>query len=231
MLAGGGPVNSTVGRLQARMRGIEDLTNTDEPAITLIRRWVQDAEVSCVLLPPSSQRQQVLLSVQVTTHSTLGAVAYETGGILIDDGWLRLLGSGHERLRRTLPSRNDGRSDGFYLVGDDAAGGFFAINGGALGSELKAVHYWSPDSLEWENLGLGFTDFLSAFMTSNITKFYEGLRWSNWRADMEGLPGDRCFAFHPFLWTKEGSLEGSHRATVPVSEAFDMKVDVVRQLS
>src|SRR5215467_6693496 len=110
------------------MRGIEELTNTDDSAITLIRQWVKDAEVPCVLLPPSAQRQEVLLSVQVTTHSTLGELAYETGGLLIEYGWLRLLGSGHERLRRTLPSWNEGRSEGFYLVADDAAGGFFAIN-------------------------------------------------------------------------------------------------------
>ena len=31
--------------------------------------------------------------------------------------------------------------------------------------------------------------------------------------------------------TKEGLLERSQRATVPISEAFDMKVDIVRQLS
>jgi hypothetical protein len=213
------------------MRSIEELTGTNEPAIALIRQWVADAEVPCVILPPSAQRETVLLAVQVTTRSTLGALAYETGGLLIDDGWIRLLGSGHERLPRTLASWNTGRSDGYYLVGDDAAGGFFALNGGALGAQLHAVYYWSPDSLEWECLDLGFTDFVGAFMTGRTAKFYEGLRWSTWRTDVQSLPGDRCFAFYPFLWAKEGSLASSHRATVPVSEAYDMKLDIVRQLS
>jgi hypothetical protein len=36
--------------------------------------------------------------------------------------------------------------------------------------------------------------------------------------------------FFPFLWTKEGSPEGSHRSTVPMSETWDMKLDIVRQL-
>src|SRR5262245_52820171 len=208
------------------MRTFEKLTATTEPAIDLLRGWVADAEVPAVLLPPSAERAEVLLSVQVTTHSTLGALAYETGGLLLDDGWVRLLGSGHARLQRTLPSWNAGRSNGFYLVGDDAAGGFFALNGGGLGPETKAVHYWAPDSLEWESLGLGFTDLVAAFMTDRLATFYEDLRWPTWRADVQGLSGDRCFAFYPFLWTKEGSVEGSHRETVPVSEAFDLKVDL-----
>lgn len=82
-----------------------------------------------------------MLAVQVTTHSTLSALAYDTGGLLIDAVWLRLLGSGQPRLTRTLSEWNAGRATDYYLVGDDAAGGFFAINGGALGSELGVVYY------------------------------------------------------------------------------------------
>ena len=106
-----------------------------------------------LLDPPAiAERESVLLEVQVTTHSTMGTVAYETGGILIDFGWLRFLGSGHPRLTRTLSSWNRDRSNGFYLIADDAAGGFFAVNGGAFGDDRGNVYYWSPDSLEWEGL-------------------------------------------------------------------------------
>jgi hypothetical protein len=212
------------------MGKIEELTNVEDPAIELLRQWVRDAQVPCEILPPSVEREAVLLGVQVTTHSLLGALAYETGGLLIDDGWLRLLGSGHARLPRTLPGWNAPRTKGYYLVGDDAVGGFYALNGGALGPDLESVHYWAPDKLEWECLELGFTDLVHAFLTSRIAAFYEGLRWPAWRADTQSLSTDQCFVFYPFLWTKEGSLAGSHRATVPVSEAFDMKVDIVRQL-
>jgi hypothetical protein len=213
------------------MRKIEELIDKQAPAIEQLRKRVYQAEVSCELLPPSAEREAVLVDVQVTTHSTLGALAYDTGGLLIDDGWLRLLGSGHPLLTRTLSGWNSGRAQGYYLVGDDAAGGFFALNGGALGPELRSVYYWAPDSLEWECLDLGFTDFVDTFLTNCIATFYEGLRWSAWRDDIRNLSGDRCFAFYPFLWTKEGSPEDSHRATVPMSEAFDMKVDIVRQLN
>jgi hypothetical protein len=212
-------------------RNLKELIDTHEPAIEMIQQLVADAEVPCELLPPSPEREKTLLYLQVTTHSTLGALAYDTGGLLIDNGWLRLLGSGHPKLQRTLHEWNSTRTDGaFYLLGDDAAGGFFAINGGAFGDDLGSMYYWAPDTLEWESLDLGYTDFVATFLTNRIEAFYESLRWSTWREDLQTLSSDRCFAFFPFLWTKEGSVENSHRSTVPVSEMWDAKVDIVRQL-
>src|SRR5580704_12358683 len=117
------------------MRSLSELVNTTDPGIEKVREWAQSAVNECVLLPPSAQREQVLLETQVTTRSTMGAIAYETGGILIDGGWLRFLGSGHPRITRTLPGWNKARSIGYYLVADDAVGGFFAINGGAFGAD------------------------------------------------------------------------------------------------
>lgn len=212
-------------------RTLKELIDTQQPAINLLRQLAMDAEVPCDLLPPGPERENALLYLQVTTHSTLGALAYDTGGILVDDGWLRWLGSGNERLPRTINGWNSTRTDGaFYLVGDDAAGGFFALNGGAFGEDLGSMYYWSPDDLEWEPLHAGFTDIVAAFFTNYLNDFYKALRWSTWRDDLRNCSTDRCFFFFPFLWTKEGSLEGSHRSTVPMTEAWDVKVDIVRQL-
>lgn len=128
------------------MRTLDALIDTAQPGIDLLRQWVRDAEVPCEILPPSAEREDVLLAVQVTTRSTLGALAFETGGLLIDGGWVRLLGSGHPRLPRSLAAWNAGRSHGYYLVGDDAAGGFFALNGGALGPRLDSCRTVVPVS-------------------------------------------------------------------------------------
>ena len=212
-------------------RKLKELINTTEPGIEILKQLVSDAEVQCELLPPGPEREQALLYLQVTTRSALGAFAYDTGGLLVDDGWLRLLGSGHPKLTRSLHEWNSPRTDGaFYLIGDDAAGGFYAINGGAFGDDLGAVYYWPPDDLEWESLEMGHTDFVATFLTQQIEAFYETLRWSTWREDVKALPADSSFAFYPFLWTKEGSLEGSSRSIVPVSELWEAKVDLIRQL-
>ena len=142
------------------MKTLEELTGTDEPAIDLIRAWVSSAENQCDILPPSSERDAVLLEVQVTTRSTMGAVAFETGGIFVDHGWLRFLGSGHPKLPRTLPGWNQDRANGIYLIADDAVGGFFAMKGGAFDGERGDIWYWLPDCLEWESLELRYTNFL-----------------------------------------------------------------------
>jgi hypothetical protein len=210
-------------------RKLDELIDNQEPAIKLLQQLVNDAKVPCELLPPGPEREKALLYLQVTTRSTLGAVAYDTGGLLIDDGWLRLLGSGHAKLSRSLHEWNSPRTDGaFYLVGDDLAGGFFAINGGAFGDDLGSVYYWPPDSLEWESLERGFTDFVAMFLTHTIENYYTDLRWSTWREDARSASSDQCFAFFPFLWTKEGSVERSHRSVVPMSQMWDAKVDIVR---
>ncbi len=213
------------------MRALNELINADDPGIAQIREWTKHAANPCELLPPSAQREEVLLQTQVTTRSTMGAIAYETGGILIDGGWLRFLGSGHHKLPRTLPGWNQGRSSGFYLVADDAVGGFFAINGGVFGEDVKNMYYWPPDSLDWEPMKIGFTDFFVWALSERLAQFYETLRWPSWRQDIAGLSGDSCFSFYPFLWTKEGSLTASHRAKVPVQEAFDLKNELLRQLN
>ncbi|WP_255490641.1 DUF2625 family protein [Dysgonomonas sp. 511] len=31
----------------------------------------------------------------------MGAIVYETGGLLIDDGWIRVLGAGSDRMKQT----------------------------------------------------------------------------------------------------------------------------------
>jgi hypothetical protein len=212
------------------MRRVEELIDADEPALARVREWLAASQVEFELLPPSAARGDVLWRLQVTTRSPLGALAYETGGLLLDGGWLRFLGSGHPRMQRDLWSWNQGRSSGFFLFADDAVGGFFALNGGALGPDHHNVYYWSPDDLDWEPLEVGFTEFLTSFLSGAMERLYTDLRWPGWEADARSLPADRCFAFYPFLWTIEGSITSSHRATVPAAEAFDLKADLCRQL-
>lgn len=212
------------------MRDVEELVDTQEPALARIREWLAASSVEHELLAPGDNRSDVLWRLQVSTRSPLGALAYETGGLLLAGGWLRFLGSGHPRLQRDLWSWNQGRSSGFFLFADDAVGGFFALNGGALGPDLHQVYYWSPAGLEWEPLEVGLTELLNSFLTGALERFYEELRWPGWEGEVQSLHPDRCFAFYPFLWTAQGSLAGSHRATVPAAEAFDLKADLCRQM-
>lgn len=97
------------------MRTLQELLDGDDPAMPLVRQWLSEASRPFELLPPSPRRGDVLVGLQVTTRSPMGAIAYETGGLLIDRGWLRILGSGHPALPRDIVGWNAGRSSGHLL--------------------------------------------------------------------------------------------------------------------
>ncbi|RGE40256.1 DUF2625 domain-containing protein [Comamonas testosteroni] len=207
------------------MRSLQELISTSDPAMPLVQQWVAESRRPVQVLPASSQADEVLLGLQVTTRSPMGAIAHETGGILIDDGWLRILGSGHERLPRNLRDWNQGRASGFLLVADDALGGFFAINGGGLGDDPGSLYYLAPDTLEWEALEVGYSDFVQWALSERITDFYEYMRWASWQQDVQALAPDQGFGFYPFLWTKEGSPETSDRRPLPMSEIYAFNLE------
>lgn len=179
---------------------------------------------------PEAARES-LERLQVTTRSTLGALAHETGGLLVDHGWLRLFGCGHEQLRRALGQWNDvldiPLSD-FVLVADDVVGGAFAINGGALGPAVGNVYYFAPDRLAWEDMAVGHSAFVRWTFEGKLDGFYETMRWTGWEKESERIGGDQALSLYPPPWTKEGKdLSTVSRRAVPAREVWVMQQDLV----
>ena len=221
------------------MRPIEELINNKEPGWPLIQEWIGQAKYKVeVLACDSVKANDALYKTQVTTRSPMGAIVHSTGGILVDDGWIRILGSGSIRLPRSLPEWNKGKSFSeygqkapFYLVADDAIGGFFAINGGGLGNDPGKMYYLAPDNLEWEPMEKTYTEFLQFCFLGDLEKYYEGYRWKGWRNEVASLPGDKTFNFSPFLWTKEGKdINKISRKAIPVEEQYWLTLDMKKQL-
>jgi hypothetical protein len=214
------------------MRQLDELINTEDPAWPMVRTWINDARNAVEVLPPQDpDRGEALVAAQVTTHSTMGAIIYETGGLLIDHGWLRLLGSGHPRLPRSLPAWNAGRTalgtgdaPDYLLIGDDVLGGFFAVNGGALAVTIGNVCYYAPDRLEWEDLGRGYTEFINWCLAGDLAAFYEGYRWTGWETEAAEVIGDRAYSIYPPLWAAGPSIQDRDRRLVPIAELFAMYI-------
>ncbi len=214
---------------QNKMRPVEDLINTTEPGWILVQQWIDSAKNKVEILPcDTTKAKDALYKTQVTTRSPMGAVIYSTGGLLVDNGWIRILGSGSSKLSRSLPDWNRGRSfaefgdrPGFLLIADDAVGGFFAINGGQLGKDAGKVYYLAPDNLQWEPLDLTYTDFLIFCFTGDLNEFYETLRWDKWMDEVSILNGDKVYSFYPYLWSKEGQdINKNSRKVVAVDEQY-----------
>ena len=95
--------------LPQHMRPISELINIEEPAWPDVQEWIAGAKNPVEGLPANDgDREAALLAVQVTTRSPMGAIVYESGGLLIDHGWLRILGCGHEREGPPIEQRHHG---------------------------------------------------------------------------------------------------------------------------
>ena len=224
---------------QTNMRKLEDLVNTKDPGWPFVQQMIDSAKNKLEILPcDTSRANDALFKTQVTTRSPMGSVIYKTGGMLVDNGWIRILGSGSKRITRSLPDWNKGKtfnlfgeSPSFLLIADDAVGGFFALNGGAFGKDIGLVYYLSPDRLLWEPLDMSYTGFLYFCFSEDLNKFYAGLRWTGWETAVLKLSSNKVFSFYPYLWTTEGKdVNKNKRKQVPVEEQFDFNMQTRKQL-
>ena len=205
-----------------------------------MQEWLSEATNPYEILPKELKRaEQELMNLQVTTRSPMGAIVYETGGILIDNGWVRILGSGSERLNRGICEWNKGKSfenygeqPSFLLVADDIMGGLFAINGGAFGGEgLGNIFYLAPDTLEWEDMECNYSNFLDWAFSGDIKRFYEPFYWEGREAEVSQVDGNQAFSFFPFLWAEEGrDFENVSRKLVPIEDSYRLTIDMQKQL-
>jgi hypothetical protein len=165
-----------------------------------------------------------LVALQVSTGSTLGAIAYGTGGIVVDHGWLRLLGAGTPRLTRSIARWNEvggeRRLAGALLVADDAVGGFFAVNEGGLIGPVGHVFYLAPDTRRWEALEMAHRDWVYWVFAGNVDSFYASLRWPGWESEVKALAGDECLLVDPPLTADGATLASRSRAPVPIDEIW-----------
>lgn len=221
------------------MRTLQELVNREDAGWPIVEEWISMAKNKVEILPCDRQRaENALLHTQVTTRSLMGAIIYETGGLLIDNGWIRILGSGSDRMKRSLPNWNQGKTfeefgepAPYLLVADDAIGGFYAINGGFLGDDTGNIYYFAPDTLSWLPMDIGYSQFLLFCFETDMDDFYEGLRWTGWEQDVSELTPDYAYSFVPFLWTKEGKdIDKTSKKVISVEEVYSFNMEMKNTL-
>lgn len=230
------------------MREIDELTQVDDPAWPELQEAFANSAVPVRVLPADpAEGRRSLLQMQVTTRSTLGALALNCGGLVLDDGWVRVFGGGTQA-RGGLPSlarvnRFPAAFDPAWhpttglVVGQDVLGGVFALNGhdpvaaGRPGSPGQMT-YFAPDTLEWEAMDMGHSAWISWLLSDRLEMFYDGLRWPGWRQETAALTPSQGIAVFPFLWTKEAhaDLAATSRRAVPMREVLGVAADFARQM-
>lgn len=206
------------------------LIDEQDPGIVLLHDLIaQPGANECVILPRDDDvARRTLLDLGVTTRSLLGAMAFETGGMSISVGLLRLFGAGRSRSLSevNLTVGITGGSDKL-LVADDALGGMFALNGGAFGKEhLGEVFYLPYDTTCWSSLDVGYSEFVSWCLTGDLTMLYP--------ADDEAVLAvhriepsfERTLSSFPFPWAWSG--EGTHSLkAVDANEHVRLRIELL----
>jgi hypothetical protein len=192
-----------------------------DPAWPDVLRWIQAARNSVELLPPDrDRREEIRRVVGVSLESALGAVIEETGGILVDHGWLRILGSGSAAVPRfARPDRK------WILVADDVVGGVFALH-----PPEGEVRYLAPDTLDWEPLGTKYSAWFRWCLTESLDGFYHAYRGGDWKARVRTLESQQGFSIQPPPWAKGDPYPERNWKPVPMTELYAMMLDLQQSL-
>ena len=180
------------------------------------------------VLPPDPPSSQLCLDrLGITTRSWLGAVVAHTGGLLIDHGWLRVLGGGGGPLPDVASQAEPALK--LLVVAHDVLGGQFAWVESQPGAGAT-VHYFGPDSLSWEDLGRSYSDWLAAMLAGALTDFYDSLRWPGWEADVAAVSPDHGLHTLPPPWMAVEDPSTISRKSVPMPELIALHHEFARQL-
>ena len=215
---------------------MEELTDVDDPAWPAVASLVARSSTARVLGIDDVRARRVIFALQVTARSFLGALALHTGGILADHGWFRLLGGGSDLTDLATANglsspRTATASPPHLVVGFDALGGRFAVDGGGLGVRPGEVCYFGPDSLAWAGIGGGHADFVSAAIGGGLSDAFSSLRWTGWQDEISRLRPDQGLSLYPPPFTREGrDTAVVSRRAVPVEELFGFYDEAARRL-
>lgn len=204
-------------------------TAVEQTAWSEISTAIAAAPYPVMVLPVDTQAAAACLArLGMTTSSWLGALVANTGGLLIDHGWLRALGSGHAHLADVVSAADNEHQR--LIVGHDVLGGRFGWFP-ARPDAAATVHYFGPDTLHWQDLDLGYAAWLHAFLGGAAANFYDTLRWPGWQDETTPLQPDQGISAWPPPWSREGAdIGAASRRPVPIAELLTLYADAGHQL-
>lgn len=109
---------------------------------------------------------------QADESSNFGLLILQSGGI-VSEGIVRLLGSTRDSGFRDINMFNvKFGGAGYIILGDDIFGGIFALNTGLFPDSAGSIIYFTPDTLEWEDLGIKLSGLFGFLENGDIRGFY-----------------------------------------------------------
>lgn len=188
--------------------------------IDVILQSIEESPKTIRILPKQDEK---LLCIEkqytINKESTLGAIVYNTGGIIIE-GWIRIYGAGE----LDFAERNKLFPYDEIVVGEDILGGLFIIL--ADGN----IAYFAPDTLEIEDMEISLGQFIYWCLQGDTDTFYKDYRWENWKKDVKVLDLSQGMSFYPYLWADSESFEKRYRTPIPMKELIGLEIDFLQQI-
>lgn len=152
-------------------------------------------------------------------NTIMEAIVNNTDSIVINK-YLRLLGSG-KSLYENIFSFNLEVERAFgeknYIVAYDAFGGFFSTKG--------TIHYFAPDTLEWEDLEMNYNEFVKWVLSENLSGFYSSFLWDKSEDMLNNLKLGQGILIYPYLWAKECNINTAVKKLVPYKEILEINAE------
>jgi hypothetical protein len=151
--------------------------------------------------------------------TTMETIAHNVSHIVVNK-CLRILGSGDSVYENMLAFTVEFRElfgEEKYLVAHDAFGGLFASE--------QTIQYFSPDNLQWEDLGVNYDGFISWIAEKDISDFYESFMGPELEDLVAQAKIDEGIFLYPFLWAQEYDAETAHKKIVPFKELMVLNAE------
>ncbi|MEV6323801.1 DUF2625 family protein [Nocardia sp. NPDC051787] len=230
------------------MRDLTTLIEVDDPAWPELSAAIADAavRVDTAAVHPGVAHA-TLRQLQVTARSYLGGLVLNCGGLMVDDGWVRVYGSplpgdawqmpGFARVNGfPVDARPDGMPVEGLVVAHDVLGGVFVLNGtdpaaaGRPGRPGEMI-YFAPETLGWVGLDCGYSDWLGWLFAGGLADFYADVRWPGWRGEVRQVSAAQGLSVVPFLWAEDSGGAPRSRRPVPLHELLGMGREFSTRLS
>ena len=150
------------------------------------------------------------------SDSFLDTVVNNASLILVNK-YLRILCSGETEYENILLFNSKFKwiiGENKHVVAYDVFGGLFAIT-------ENVISYYSPDALNWENLGISYEGFVLWVSTRNTNEFYESFIWEDFDTFVKNVKIDEGIIMYPFLWAKECDVNTSSKRILPYDELLE----------
>lgn len=175
----------------------------------------------------SPNRIEIVTIANSPDGNTLLDTVVNNASVIIVNGYLRVLCSGDSDFENIFKFNNKFKhiiGENKYALAHDVFGGIFALTS-------NGIYYFSPDTLQWEDLEISYDGFMEWISTNDINEFYSSFIWDGFNEYVHNFHNDNGILIYPFLWSKECDVTTSSKKIVPLNELLETNYEFTEGLN